>query len=305
MLKKEGAVMITVDNIIKSIPEWKRKSVSYEIIPGGLTNKNYKVTVNGRMYVIRIPGQGTEIFINREVELHNTISASDIGIGAQLYNFFKPDYVIVVEFIKGRLMSSEILRTDNECLIKAVKAIREVHNRGKFISYFIMFDKFKDYYRIVKENRMELPEKFDDAKRMVEYVEGLFKKKNPPLVSCHNDLLAENFIEQKDKMRIIDWELSGLNDPCFDLGDFSVEQGLNDVQDETVIKTYYGSFKEDKYCWLKIYKYMADILWTLWAVIQNNTSDIKFDYWRYGLKRFERAMNAINSDNFKYWLNNI
>ena len=297
--------MLSIEQVIEKIEDWKDKKISYKYLPGGLTNKNYKLNVDGNSYVVRIPGKSTDIFIDREVELHNTISASDIGVGAKVFKYFKPDYVIISDFIDGELMNIDSLKNNNNKISKVVNAIKRVHTNASFISKFIMFDKFKDYLQIVKKNKMDLPEGFEGAKRVVEDIERLFIKEKPKLVSCHNDLLAENFIEQNDVMRIIDWELSGLNDPCFDLGDFSVEQGFDEDKDKLIIETYYGKFLEDKFCWLNIYKYLADLLWTLWAVIQHNLSDIDFDYWGYGFKRYSRAMEAINSEEFNYWKKNL
>ncbi len=297
--------MKSIEDVIGKVEEWKGKNVTYKYLPGGLTNRNYKLDVNGESYVVRIPGQKTDIFIDREVELHNTISASNTGVGAKVFKFFKPDYIIITGFINGNLMSSNSLREDNERIVKAVKAIKKIHTDADFISRFVMFNKFRDYIAIVKKHSMKLPEGFIDAKRVVEDIEKIFWEKDSKLVPCHNDLLAENFIETGDTMRIIDWELSGMNDPCFDLGDFSVEIGFNEDQDRLIIETYFGEFRENQFCWLNIYKYMADILWTLWAIIQHNLSDINFDYWEYGMNRFNRAMNAINSESFRYWRKNL
>ena len=128
-----------------------------------------------------------------------------------------------------------------------------------------------------------------------------FTKHMPELVSCHNDLLGENFIDQGDRMRIIDWELAGLNEPCFELGDFSVEQGFDESEDRLIIETYFGKFDEQKFARMNIYKYMADILWTFWAVIQNHLSTLDFNFWEYGVNRFTRAMDAFDSDDFAKW----
>ena len=39
-----------------------------------------------------------------------------------------------------------------------------------------------------------------------------------PTVPCNNDLLAANFIDDGDRIWIIDFEYAGNNDPCFELG---------------------------------------------------------------------------------------
>ncbi len=289
--------MTTIEDVIGRIKEWKDKQVEIHELTDGLTNHNYKVTVDDQHYAVRIPGKGSELFIDRDTELHNTLSASDTGVGKHVFYSFETDNIIVTEFIEGTVMSPETFR-NKEVILRAVKAIKEVNTKGKFISRFVMFEKFDKYYEIVKKHSIRIPDNFDEAESIVNKVRERFTGNMPELLSCHNDLLAENFIDQGDRMRIIDWELSGLNDPCFELGDFSVEQGFDEIEDKLILETYFGKFDEQKFARMNIYKYMADILWTFWAVIQNHLSTLDFDFWEYGLNRFNRAMNAFHSDDF-------
>ncbi len=292
--------MTTIDDVIGRIKEWENKKVEVHELTEGLTNLNYKVTVGDQHYSVRIPGAGSEIFIDRDTELHNTTSASDIGVGKRIFYSFESDNIIVSEFIEGTVMSPETFR-NKEVIVRAVKAIKKVNTEGKFISRFVMFEKFDKYLEIIKKHSITIPDNFDEAETIVTRVRERFTKNMPELLSCHNDLLAENFIDQGDRMRIIDWELAGLNDPCFELGDFSVEQGFDEIEDKLIVETYFGKFDKQKFARMNIYKYMADILWTLWADIQNHLSTLDFDFWEYGINRFNRAMTAFNSDDFPKW----
>jgi len=293
--------MMDIRRVIKAVDEWIDKEIEIEEITGGLTNKNYKVTVEENKYVLRIPGEGSDLFIDREVELHNTLSASDVGVGAHVFKYFKENYIVISEFIPGQVMSVNSFHNEGS-IIKAVDAIQKINREADFASTFIMFEKYKTYYDLVKKHKMKIPKNFDEVNKTVDQVRKKFMSNIPELVSCHNDLLAENFIDQGDCMRIIDWELSGKNDPCFELGDFSVEHDFSEDEDNLIIKTYFGEFNDSKYARMNIYKSMADILWTLWAVIQNHFSKLDFDYWNYGLNRFNRAMEALNTDNFVKWM---
>jgi thiamine kinase-like enzyme len=296
--------MKTIEEVINMVEEWKDKQVETERLTEGLTNINYKVNVNGKSYVVRIPGENTDIFIDREVELCNTIAASEVGVGAHVIKYFKPEYIVIMEFLDGKVMSADSFK-NHDYIAEAVKAIKKVNTEANFTSKFIMFEKFDNYLDIVKEHNIKIPKDFYKLHPVVKNVRDKFSKTMLNLVSCNNDLLAENFIEQNGNMRIIDWELSGLNDPCFELGDFAVEQGFGFPEDKLVIETYFGKFYEDKYARMNIYKYMADILWTLWASIQNHISNIDFDYWEYGMNRFNRAMNAIDSEEWENWLKSV
>jgi thiamine kinase-like enzyme len=294
--------MASIQEVIDRVDEWKGKKIEIEELTSGLTNQNFKVTVNGKKYVVRIPGHGSDIFIRRDVELHNTLSASKAGVGARVFYTFESDYVIISEFLKGTTMSVDGFRVNRGAIVRAVKAIKKVNTEARFTSNFIMFDKFDDYLAIVEENSIRIPEHFNEGREFVERARKRFTASMPELVSCHNDLLAENFIDQGDRMRIIDWELSGLNEACFELGDFSVEQGFTEEENRLILETYFGGFDEQKYARMSVYKYMADMLWTLWAVILNHFSKLDFDYWSYGMNRFNRAMEAFHGDDFGRWL---
>ena len=293
--------MKDIYDVIQMVDAWKDKEYAIEELTKGITNKNFKVTIEGKSYVVRIPGKGSDVFIDREVEYHNTLAASDVGVGALIYEYFKPDYIAIAEFIDGEVMSVPSFE-DKERIVKAVRAIKRVNMRAKFISKFIMFDKFDEYFEIIRKHNIKVPENFGDALVFVNRVRGKFLKTMPELAACHNDLLAENFIDQGERMRIIDWELSGINDVCFELGDFSVEQEFGEDEDVLMIETYFGNFDEKKCARMSLYKSMADILWTLWAAIQNHFSELEFDFWEYGMNRFNRAMIALNSDNFSRWI---
>ena len=300
-LEFKRKTMKDIHDVIQMVDAWKDKEYAIEELTKGITNKNFKVTIEGKSYVVRIPGKGSDVFIDREVEYHNTLAASDVGVGALIYEYFKPDYIAIAEFIDGEVMSVPSFK-DKERIVKAIMAIKRVNMRGKFTSKFIMFDKFDEYFELIRKHNIKVPENFGEALVFVNRVRGKFLKTMPELAACHNDLLAENFIDQGDRMRIIDWELSGINDTCFELGDFSVEQELGEDEDVLMIETYFGNFDEKKCARMKLYKSMADILWVLWADIQNHFSDLEFDFWQYGMNRFNRAMIALNSDNFSRWI---
>lgn len=293
--------MKTIEDVIDRMEEWKGKTIETEALTQGLTNVNYKVNVDGKDYVVRIPGAGTDIFIDREIESHNANAAAEVGIGAKVIKCFKPEYIVVMEFLPGQVMSVEAFK-NHDFIVEAVESIKKVNTLATFTGRFIMFEKYDKYYNIIKDENIKIPSEFNEAHRVVHTVRDRFTKNMPDLVSCNNDLLAENFIEQNGRMRIIDWELSGLNEPCFELGDFAVEQAFGYPEDKLTIETYFGRFLEDKFARMSIYKSMADILWTLWASIQNHISKLDFDYWAYGMNRFNRAMNAIHSDNWNKWL---
>lgn len=294
--------MTTISEVIERINEWKGKDIQVKELTEGLTNSNYLITMNQESYVVRIPGHGSDIFIDRNVELHNLKSASEIGVGAHLRYFFESDDVVVVDFIDGETMTIDAFRSNRDAIVRAVEAMKKVHTEAEFISDFVMFDKFDDYNEVIKRHNVEIPADYKEGIVYVGKTQNHLRKDMPSLKPCHNDLLAENFIDQGDRMRIIDWEFSGMNDVCFELGDFSVEQGFGEEEDTLIVHTYFGEFDERKFARMNVYKPLADILWAAYGFIQNHFSKLDYDFWEYGSTRLDRAMKVFHSDIFSKYL---
>ena len=106
-------------------------------------------------------------------------------------------------------------------------------------------------------------------------------------VPCNNDLLAGNFIEDGDKMWLIDYEYSGNNDPCFELGNTWSECGLSTDQLDEFVTAYYGRRLRHKTARAHLQGIVGKYGWTLWGCIQNGSSAIEFDFWEWAMERYE------------------
>ena len=104
---------------------------------------------------------------------------------------------------------------------------------------------------------------------------------------------------------LLDFDYSGNNDPCFDLGSISVEAGYDEPQVRDLAKSYYGSVSEKITARIHLHSILADVGWSLWSAIQAETSDIDFDFEAYGLTRWNRAVERLESSEFERWFRNV
>jgi thiamine kinase-like enzyme len=119
--------------------------------------------------------------------------------------------------------------------------------------------------------------------------------REPGTVPCNNDLLAANFIDDGAKLWLIDYEYSGNNDPCFELGNIWAECALSTEALADLVRAYHGISLRNKVARAQLLGLIGKYGWTLWGAIQHASSPIAFDFWSWGMERFETAAAAMTS----------
>jgi thiamine kinase-like enzyme len=301
---------LTPEAAIARIPDWSGLDVQVETLGGGITNHNYVVTVTGRpdlpwdgKYVMRIPGQGSDLFIDREVEHKNALAASRAGVSPPVLYSLEPEMCTVVPFIEAATMHPEDLAGHRDRLEKVVDAVRQYHDKAEFVNQIYVFDMIREYLVMARGVDAPFPEDIDWMLGLSDDIEQAMQRDRPADVACHCDLLSENFmLEESGRMWVIDWEYGGKTDPYFDLGDFCVEHPLSDDEEHFIIQRYCRTFDEARYARMMLHKLVADLWWSIWAMIQVRQSKLDFDFYEYGMNRVARfRANAARSE-FPSWL---
>ncbi|KGK83826.1 choline kinase [Desulfosporosinus sp. HMP52] len=284
--------------MISEIPFFNESRISeIEILPGGLTNSNYKVTIGGVTYAVRLAGAGTMEYLNRPAEKHNAQLMADIQISAPIIYYDETTGNQVCKYIDDcKTLHIPDFKEQQQYLSMAAQVFKKYHDCQKeFISVFNPLKEIDAYIKLLAEKNSEFYEGAETMEKKVEEIKELFRKNPPPQAPCHNDPLCENWLDDKKNFYLIDWEYGGMNDPLFDLGALAIEAELTDEQERFFLKEYYGGDLTDKQIGsLIINKFLCDALWSYWAVLQIAMGKSKEDYWPYGLNRFNRAYALIH-----------
>jgi thiamine kinase-like enzyme len=291
-----------VEGAVGRVSLWRGHEVKVSPLSGGLTNENYLVEVGGERYVMRIPGASTELLsIDRANEVHNTRAAAATGAGPRVLEYLPDLDVMVLEFIPGATMSAETLQSVNMAR-RMAESFKRLHSARRFLQDFDMFRLIETYLRIVDEHHVTIPRGYRDRLPVVTEIERAVSVHALPAVSCHNDLLCENFIDDGTTLRIVDYELSGNNDPCFDLGNTAQEAIFGDDLREILCEAYFGRSDVRQLARMNLFALMSDVGWTLWGAIQAKISTIDYDFTGYYTARWERAVAVMDTDRFQIWL---
>jgi thiamine kinase-like enzyme len=293
---------LRVEEAAARVALWKGRDVAISPLSGGLTNENYIVQVEGQRYVMRLPGQSTELLsIDRANEVFNTRAAASTGIGPQVLEHVPGLDVMVLEFIPGPTMSAATLQTPRMAA-RMAQSFHRLHAAPPFMQDFNMFRLIEDYLRIVDEHTVTIPADYRDWLPRVGEIERAVAVHALPQAPCHNDLLCENFIDDGSALRIVDYELSGNNDPCFDLGNTAQEAGFDQVMRAALCSAYFGKAEGHQLARMNLFALMSDVGWTLWGAIQARISAVDFDFAGYYTGRWERALETLRSERLKLWM---
>ena len=271
------------------------RAVEVTELAGGLTNRNYKVTTGDEAYVVRISGSGSgALAIDRDDEYRNSVVAAASGVGAPVIDYLPEDSVLVIGFLEGRTFSDDDFGRPG-VIERVADACRRLHRGDRFVNDFDMFEIQAGYLRLVLDRGYRLPDDYLGFADQVTRIRGALAARAEPTVACNNDLLAGNFIDDGDRIRLIDYEYAGNNDPCFELGNIWSECHLDDDQLEHLVTSYYGEHLVHRIARARLQGLMSQYGWTLWASIQEATSDLDFAFWPWGLEKYERAVATFRS----------
>jgi len=268
---------------------------------GGLTNLVYRIDRGDDRYVLRIPGKGTEEYIDRKVEIHNARVAARAGVSAEVVYADIASGVMLTRHVDGIVtMTPQAFAERKGSAARAGDALKRMHDCGEDFEFrFELFAMIDDYLKILDERKAELPPGYAAVVESAAPVREALQQNPAQLAPCHCDPLCENFLDNGERMWIVDWEYSGMNDPLWDLGDLSVEAGFTPRQDIEMMRAYCGREPlPGEIGRMVIYKAMCDLLWTLWGLIQHSDGNPAEDFWAYAMGRFERCQALMRTEQF-------
>ena len=283
-------------DLLNQVPRLQVRDEVREL-SGGLTNRNLKVDTPNGVFVARISSNKSALLsIDRNAEYKNSKIAAHIGIGAPVYDFLPEFGLLVIGYLPGKTFNSQDVGNN---LGRIAKSVKQLHSAKPFISDFDMFVIQQNYLKIITQRGFRMPDNYFDYADLVSQMKKALSVLDEGKVACNNDLLAANFIDDGQKIWLIDYEYSGNNDACFELGNIYSESNLSHDQLVELVDAYYGKHRPEKVARAWLYALLARYGWTLWACIQNSISDIDFNFWDWGMQKYEAAMKDFKSVEFK------
>ena len=290
---------------MQRVPELAGGDLTLRPLSGGITNRNFLVDVAGRRdrYVIRLAGNDTHLLgISREVEHAATVAAAGVGVGPEVTAFIRPEGYLVTRFIEGSPVSDEAVHRP-ETIERVASSLRRIHDGPAIPGLFVPLRIVEAYRALALARGVAIPSEFDLASSIARRIEQAFLSNPVELRPCHNDLLNANFIDDGERIRIVDWEYAGMGDPFFDLGNFSINHELTADEDAVLLAAYDGPERRSdqvaRLARLTLMRTVSDFREAMWGVLQQGISTLDVDFVAYAAEHFDRLLAGATTPRFE------
>ena len=277
---------------MQRVPELAGRDLTLTALSGGITNRNFLVAAAEieEHYVIRLAGNDTHLLgISREVEHAATVAAAGVGVGPEVVAFIRPEGYLVTRFIEGSEVPLEQVRRP-DTIARVADALRRIHDGPPIPGLFVPLRIVEAYKALAEARGVRIPPEYELASAIGRRIELACLADPVELRPCHNDLLNANFIDDGERIRIVDWEYAGMGDPFFDLANFAVNHELGAEARRALLEAYFQDVPPDAAATLELMRFMSDFREAMWGVVQQAISELDFDFAAYAEQHFERAL---------------
>lgn len=266
-------------------------------LSGGLTNRNFRIDTPEGKYVARISSNSSSLLsIDRGSEFINSTIAGKGKVGAEVLDYLPGEGLLLISYIEGKTFGPDDVASN---LSRIAQSLLALHSLDPFDHEFNMFTTQKNYLGIVQAQGFKMPDGYLNFASQIDEIKKAFTVLFDGLVPCNNDLLPGNFIDDGEKIWLIDYEYSGNNDACFEIGNVWAEAFLSLDALEDLVTAYYGQYRPDKVARAWLWALVAKYGWSLWASIQSSVSELDFDFWEWGMAKYDLARSEFTSDYFR------
>lgn len=296
-----------LEAILAAAPLWRGLSPRYTPVSGGISNANWRVSTGvGRDWFVKVPGRGTEMFIDRGTANEASRKAHSCGFGAEVIDYLPERGVEVFAFIEGCRATSNLDFLRPAVRGNAVRALRAFNDSEPLSQTKTVFDMIAEHVGQVAAVGGRMPEDAAFLGRRVAEARAALMASGLDLVPCMNDTLAGNFlIDAEDRVTLVDFEYASNNERAYELALWFDEMAFDEAVEREMIEAYFGRWTPALEARIAVLKALGDLKWSIWAIIQEAVSLLDFDFYKYGTWKLMRARGLFHHPDWPRWLRRV
>ena len=291
-----------VARAVEAIPAWAGLEIAATPIEAGRTNRNFRIEAAGEVFFLRLPGKDTHLLgIDRAAEHRAALAAAAAEVGPEVFAYLPELGCLVTRWVPGLPLAEGDMEGE-AVLAEVVPVVRTIHACPELPWSFDSFRIVEDYRRVSTERGVAVPPDFDAAHERAAWIEEALGRTPRQILPCHNDLLSDNFLRGDGHLWLVDYEYAGMGDPFFDLGNLSINNGLSEGAQETLLALYFGEVHDGHRARLRLMRIMSDFREAMWGVVQQGLSTLDIDFVAYAQTHFDRLARTMADERFDRWL---
>ncbi|SHH10636.1 choline/ethanolamine kinase family protein [Bradyrhizobium erythrophlei] len=299
-----------LEKAVGRVPQWRDSGFRYAALVGGLTNQNWIVEVDGepRRYFIKVPGEGSEMFIDRVVANEAARNAHAMELAPEVVFFDPQDGLEVSEFLEGYRACTNADFGDPSIQSDVLSLYRRLHSGPSLGLTKTIFDMIEEHIRQGRDLGSHFPPDMPWIEHRYRQAKAAFMASGLDLVPCFNDPMPGNFLISQDPvadpkpMRLIDYEFASNNERSYELGVLFAEMFYDEQLTLSLIEQYCGTVRPAMVARVIVNRALADIKWASWAVVNRKLKEWDFDYQKYGVWKYMRARSLMYDPRWDGWL---
>jgi thiamine kinase-like enzyme len=261
-----------IDDVLRRVGVWAGRTVSHRPIEGGRSHHIWRVDAGNRSYVLRVLDPAVfevGLGVAPAVEIANTRAAAEGGIGARVFEVLPDVPALVLEYLPGRTLSTADIR-EPSTMDRIAAVCRRLHAGRRFGNRFDIVEKLHELLDLCRQHDLRVPDGYPDRVKVADRIGAVLASAPLPVVPCHNNLLAENFLDVGGQIRIVDYQLSGDNDPTFELGDIAAQADFTPDETERLAAAYFGAeLTPALAARVRAQLMLSNITWSLWSSVHS------------------------------------
>ena len=288
-----------LDAVIAAVPEWRGHEPEITPVEAGRTNRNFRVEVGSGTFFLRLSHEDSALLgIDRTAEYEAALAAAAAGVGPEVIAHLPEHGCLITVWVPGEPLAEGDMDRGS-VLADVVRVVSTFHAGPALPTTFDAFRIVEEYRRVSEEHGVAIPDAYDPAHAHAERIEAAFARAPVPPSPCHNDLLADNFLKGDDGLWLVDYEYSGMGDPFFDLGNFSINHELEPEADDVLLQAYDGAVLPARRARLVLMRVVSDFREAMWGVLQQGISSLDVDFVAYAGEHFERLLANASGPGFE------
>lgn len=299
---------VALEAAVGRVAAWRGRAVRYAPLIGGLMNQNWVVHVadDPRSYFVKVPGPGSDMFINRSVANEAARNAHAIGVAPEVVFFDASDGVEISEFLTGYRACTNADFTDPSIQTSVLGIYRSVHGGPPLAETKTIFDMIEEHVEQGRELGAHFPPAMPWILHRYAQAKAAFFASGLDLVPCFNDPMPGNFLLDISgtgrPMKLIDYEFASNNERSYELGVLFAEMFYDEATTIRLAEQYCGRADPAMIARIMVNRALADVKWACWAVVNRKLSAWDFDYQKYGIWKFMRARQVMTDPRWDAWL---